>query len=202
MSPLIVLPDLTLAPEDRWLDALKQLRDGTPPGALAVQLRTPGAPGRALLRWGERLTRALAPVPLIVNDRLDVAAALGARRVHLGRHSVGVGEARALLGADLWVSRACHDLDELALAAREGASAALLSPIFSSPGKGPPLGLAALRDASSAFPALPLFALGGVDAGNAPACLAAGARGVAVIRAALRPDAWSSPALLRALEAR
>lgn len=194
---LLCLPDLSLAPEDRWIDALAALSSTLPRGNLAAQLRIPGGTGRTLLRWGERLTRALPSLPLIVNDRLDVAAALGARAVHLGRTSVGVGEARALLGADLWVSRACHDPAELEQAAREGASAALLSPVFPSPGKGPPLGIEALRGACSAFPRLPVLALGGVAPENAGDCLAAGARGVAVIRAALSPERWP-PSLFRA----
>jgi len=197
-APLFLcLPDLALAPEDRWIDALGALTSALPRGCLAVQLRIPGGTGGALLRWGERLIRALPSLPLIVNDRLDVAAALGARAVHLGRSSVGVGEARALLGADLWVSRSCHDPAELEQASREGASAALLSPVFPSPGKGPPVGIEALRGACSAFPHLPILALGGVDQGNAESCLAAGARGVAVIRAALSPERWP-PSLLRA----
>lgn len=192
MRPLLVLPDLALAPAARWLDALVTLRNRLP-GALAVQIRLPGEPARALLRWGEALRKTLGDgVPLIVNDRLDVAAALGLRAVHLGRHSVSATDARALLGPDLWVSRACHDHAELAQAAREGADAALLSPIFASPGKGAPLGLAALTDARAAFPGLPLHALGGVDASNARACLDSGASGVAVIRAALDPARWGT----------
>ncbi|RYE93870.1 MAG: thiamine phosphate synthase [Myxococcales bacterium] len=187
--PLLVLPDLTIAPAERWLDALWRL----PADRLAVQVRLPGEPAAALLRWGQTLRQVLGDdVPLIVNDRLDVAHALGAAGVHLGRQSVGVGEARALLGPGCWVSRACHDLDELALASREGADAALLSPVFASPGKGAPLGLDAVRAAAASLPRLALYALGGVDAASAPGCLQAGARGVAVVRAALDPEPWSA----------
>ena len=188
--PLLVVPDLSLAPAAHWLAALSAL----PRSLLAVQLRMPHAPAAHLLRWGRALRHALGPdVPLVVNDRLDVALALGTPFVHLGRLSVGVGEARSLLGPGAWVSRSCHDLGELTAASREGADAVLVSPVFASPGKGSPLGLDTLAAMVAAFPRLPLLALGGVDATSATSCLRAGARGVAVVRAALDPTPWSTP---------
>ena len=90
--------------------------------------------------------RALGAM-LIVNDRLDLAAALRADGIHLGRSSVQIDEARAFLGPRVFVSVACHTVEEVAAAAEKGANAALLSPIFFSPGKGPPLGPAALSEA-------------------------------------------------------
>ena len=157
--------------------------------AIAVQLREPGLPAGALLELGRALLEALAGVGgrLIVNDRLDVALALGVRAAHLGGRSVSVAEARRLLGPGAWVSVACHSIDDVVHAADEGASAALLSPIFPSPGKGAPLGLGALTRARAALEArglarLELIALGGVDAASAAACLHAGAAAVASIR--------------------
>jgi thiamine-phosphate pyrophosphorylase len=81
------------------------------------------------------------------------------------------------------LGRSCHDATELARAAADGCHYATLSPIFEStskPGYGPPLGAAALAHAP-----LPVLALGGVDAGNAAACLRAGAHGVAVMGAVM-----------------
>jgi thiamine-phosphate pyrophosphorylase len=155
----------------------------------AVQLRDPGLSGRALADLGVRLravTRACG-VALIVNDRLDLARALGADGAHLGRRSLTVADARALLGPAAWISVACHDVDDVIRAATAGADAVTLSPIFASPGKGRPLGLPALQAARAALGALPtaLHALGGVDLATAPACFAAGADGVASIRADL-----------------
>ena len=158
-------------------------------GRFAVQLRDPGLSSRALASLGARLRAATRPhgIALVINDRLDLALALGADGVHLGRRSVTVAEARALLGPDAWISVACHDVDDVIRAATEGASAATLSPIFASPGKGTPLGTAALRAARSALGGRPLalYALGGVDRASAPSCFAAGADGVASIRADL-----------------
>jgi thiamine-phosphate pyrophosphorylase len=179
------LPDADLFARLQALAALP------PPAraAFAVQLRDPELPARALLRLGERLraaTRALGSA-LVVNDRLDLALHLGAEGVHLGRRSIGVADARALLPPGTWISVACHGVDDVIQAATMGADAAVLSPIFASPGKGDPLGLDALRAARAALGDRPLalVALGGIDAGSAPACFAAGADAVASIRADL-----------------
>lgn len=161
---------------------------------LAVMLRDPALSGRALAALGAALREATAAIgaALLVNDRLDLALALGADGAHLGRLSVSLGDARALLGPAAFLSRACHAVDEVVEAAAEGADAAVLSPIFASPGKGPPLGLGALEAAREAldrggFTATLLVALGGVDPGNAAACFAAGAGVVAAIRGELAP---------------
>jgi thiamine-phosphate pyrophosphorylase len=159
----------------------------------AVQLRDPGLSGRALADLAVRLraaTRA-SGAALLVNDRLDLARAIAADGVHLGRRSVAVADARALLGPDAWISVACHSVDDVIHAATAGASAVTLSPIFATPGpgKGSPLGTAALRAARAAIDArsmaIALYALGGVDLTTAPTCFAAGADGVASIRADL-----------------
>jgi thiamine-phosphate pyrophosphorylase len=157
--------------------------------AYAVQLRDPELSGRELYALGTRLREATRAVgaALVVNDRLDLALALRAEGVHLGRRSISVADARVLLPADTWISVSCHDVADVARAVSEGADAALLSPIFQSPGKGTPLGLDALREAREAAPDLQLVALGGVDASNAGSCFAAGADAVAAIRADLAP---------------
>jgi thiamine-phosphate pyrophosphorylase len=158
--------------------------------ALAVQLRDPEMDGHARLQLGRALrdrTRAIGAA-LVVNDRLDLALALGADGVHLGGRSVSVADARSLLPA-AWISVACHSIAEVVRAAGEGADAALLSPIFASPGKGAPIGVAALATARAEIAArglaIQLVALGGIDAESAGACFAAGASAVAAIRADL-----------------
>lgn len=163
------------------------------PGARAsriVLLRDPALPARDLLELARELraaTRATG-ARLWVNDRLDVASLVEADGVHLGRRSVGIDDARRLLGATVAVSVACHDVDEVVAARAAGADAATLSPIFASPGKGAPLGVEALGAARARLgpdPRFTLIALGGVDPDTARRCLAAGADGVAAIRADL-----------------
>jgi thiamine-phosphate pyrophosphorylase len=159
---------------------------GLPPGVAAVQLRAKALGGRDLLALA-RATRAAVQAAgqwLLVNDRLDVAVAAGADGVHLPSRGVPPAEARRLLGADPIVGVSCHSLEEVRRAREGGADFATFGPVFETPSKrayGPPVGLEALREAARL--GLPLVALGGVDVGNAPSTVAAGASGVAAIRA-------------------
>jgi thiamine-phosphate pyrophosphorylase len=164
---------------------------GAPPGAVAVQLREKDLGGRALLA----LARGLLPVCrragqlLLVNDRVDVAIAAGADGVHLPAAGIPPGDARALLGPDALVGVSCHGVDDVRRALAGGASYVTLSPIHDTPSKrpfGPPIGIAALREAAAL--GLPVVALGGMSPARAAEAFAAGARGVAAIRAWLDPD--------------
>ncbi len=154
---------------------------------LAVQLRDPALDARALFALGQALrerSRAAGAL-LFVNDRLDLAALLGADGVHLGRRSVSIRCARAFLG-EVLVSVSAHDVEEAVARAEQGADAVLLSPVFASPGKGRPLGAARLTEARARMSGrCALLALGGVDRERARECLAAGADGVAAVRADL-----------------
>jgi thiamine-phosphate pyrophosphorylase len=128
---------------------------------------------------------------LVVAADLELARAVGADGLHLPSVMAGeLARLRATTPPGFVLSAACHDHDELEHAARNGADFALYSPIFASPGKGPALGVDALREARAHLgdAALGLVALGGIDDSNASACLAAGAAGVAAIRADL--SAW------------
>lgn len=174
------------------LDALAALPEPAR-AAYAVQLRDPELPARALADLGRRLcdrTRSIG-AKLIINDRLDLALAVGADGVHLGRRSVTIADARRLIGDGAWISVACHAIDEVVRAAGEGAGAVVLSPIFPSPGKGPAIGVAAIAEAREAIARRGLhaqiIALGGVTAATAGACFAAGADAAAAIRADLTP---------------
>lgn len=188
---IVQITESSALPDSALMDRLAALSRLAPERRqrFAVQLRDPRLSGRALADLAVRLravTRSLG-VALLINDRLDLALALAAEGVHLGRRSVTIADARALLGPSAWISVACHSVDDVIRAAAEGAGAVTLSPIFASPGKGTPLGLAALESARAALGARPiaLYALGGVDLETAPSCLEAGADGVAAIRADL-----------------
>ncbi|HLY62847.1 MAG TPA: thiamine phosphate synthase [Terriglobia bacterium] len=120
---------------------------------------------------------------IVVNDRLDVALALGAAGVHLGTSSMPPEAVRSCVGADFLVGVSCHSLDEALRAEAAGANYVLLGPIFPTPSKlayGPPLGLQTLRDTSARLK-IPVFALGGINVERARPCLEAGARGLAGI---------------------
>ncbi|HWV37934.1 MAG TPA: thiamine phosphate synthase [Vulgatibacter sp.] len=187
---LYLITDRTLVPD--LPAAVDRALSGIPRGEAAVQLREKDLGGRALLDLAREVGAACRRrgAPLLVNDRVDVAIVAGADGVHLAGSSVPVGEARALLGSRL-VGASCHDRAELDRAA--GADFATFGPIFPSRGKPRGIGLEALGAHRGG---LPLFALGGIDAGNAAAAIGAGARGVAAIRAWLEGDPAESAARL------
>ena len=155
-----------------------------------------------MLRQAEpaRHRGARAGAALLINDRLDVALACDADGVHLPRHGMRVAEARALLGAQRLIGVSTHAPVEVADAAAAGADFAVFGPLFDTPSKRPygsPLGLDALATARAAAPALPLLAIGGIDAARVLDVCARGADGVAVIRAVL--GAQDAMAAARAL---
>jgi thiamine-phosphate pyrophosphorylase len=190
---------------DRWLARDLAARAdaalaGLPPGRAAIHLREKDLGGRDLLL----LALALGAVCrrrgqlLLVNDRLDVALAAGADGVHLPSAGVGPEDARRLVGPGRLIGVSCHSAADVARARAGGADFAFLSPIHDTPSKreyGPPVGIAALRDAAGL--GLPLVALGGMSAANAGEARAAGACGVAAIRAWLEgPDPAAAVAAL------
>jgi thiamine-phosphate pyrophosphorylase len=157
---------------------------------IAVQLREKDLEGRALLELARALrevTRA-AGAALYINDRIDVALAADADGVHLGGRSLAAAEA-ARIAPRLAIAVSTHARAEVEAAARAGARFAVFGPVWHTPSKRPlgaPVGLDALREAAAVD--LPLLALGGVTPENAASCAAAGAAGVACIRAILQAD--------------
>ncbi len=157
-------------------------------GVRAVQLRERDLSTCDLLALATRL-RALTSehgALLLVNDRVDVALACGADGVHLPASSFAVPDARALLGPRRLIGVSTHHPNEVVVAAESGADFAVFGPIHDTPSKrpyGPPLGLAALRQAAAA--SIPVYAIGGIDAARATEARRSGAAGVAVVRAIL-----------------
>lgn len=196
---VVLITSIRDVPEAVLVDRIRRARDRSRAARarLAVQLRDPELSGCELYQLGVRLRRATkdSGILFFVNDRLDLAQILEADGVHLGRRSVSIADARAFLGPRMFVSVACHSIPEVVRAAGEGADAALLSPIFASPGKGPPIGLEAIHAAREALAraglTFPVIALGGVNEANAAACIEAGAHGVAGIRGDLFASAAS-----------
>lgn len=161
-----------------------------PAGVAAVQLRAKQLDGRALLDAARALgevTRGRAL--LFVNDRVDVALAAGADGAHLPARGLPARAARRaveMTGKSLLIGCSTHSLAEARASERSGADFVTFGPVFATASKaafGPPLGLQALAEGARAV-AVPVFALGGVDAQRAPACVERGAR-VACIGAVL-----------------
>jgi len=203
---LYLVTDRTLVAGGDLGRAVRRALLAVPPGTVGVQLREKDLAGRALLDLAcalREITRA-AGAPLLVNDRVDVALLCEADGVHLPADGMPIRDARRLLGPGRLIGVSTHAPAEIASAAAGGADFAVFGPVFATPSKaqyGPPLGTGALAAAVAASP-LPVFALGGVEATTARACLAAGAAGIAAIRAGLgAPDpAVAVAELLRSME--
>ena len=163
-------------------------------GAAIVQLREKHLSPREFYDEAERALRVARElgVRLIINDRADIALALGADGVHLGQDDLQPEAARRLLGEEAIIGFSTHSLEQ----AREAASLRVdyiaIGPIFNTSSKenpDPPVGLDGLSRVRQAVGSIPLVAIGGITRDNARAVLEAGADAVAVISALLaHPD--------------
>jgi thiamine-phosphate pyrophosphorylase len=175
-------------------------------GVTAVQLRDPAASGRQLHHAACALVAALAgyPIPVLVNDRTDVALAAGAAGVHLGQSDLPPLAARALAGPEFLIGWSITDVLQLqALAQLPAGTVDYLGvgPVYPTATKldaAPAMGVAGVRAVCSAT-RLPVVGIGGIDATNAAPVMAAGAAGVAVVSAiCAAPDPAAAAAELRA----
>jgi thiamine-phosphate pyrophosphorylase len=178
-----------LADDDpRWKhDPIAQARAACAGGARVVQLRAKRATDSRALAWAREI-RALsraAGVAFVVNDRVDLALACEADAVHLGQDDLPPADARRI-APGLAIGRSTHDAGQLARALDEPIDYVAYGPLFGTASKDTGYdarGLAALREIASHCGALPLVAIGGIDASNCAAARAAGAHGIAVISA-------------------
>jgi thiamine-phosphate pyrophosphorylase len=168
-------------------------------GSVALHLRGAHTTGRRLTGLARVLCEraAASGVLLLVNDRLDVALAVGAAGVHLGTRSLPPTEARRLLGASRLLGVSVHDESEALEAAASGADYLFVGTLFETPSHpeaaagGPELmGRVASRVD------LPLVGIGGVTPERAAPVLAAGGHGVAAIR-----GIWDAPSPPDAVQA-
>jgi thiamine-phosphate pyrophosphorylase len=136
--------------------------------------------GQALLA----ITRP-ASIPLIVNDRLDVALAIEADGAHVGQDDLPAAMARQILGPERILGVSAETVGQAQQAERDGANYLGVGDVFGTPSKpdaGSPIGIDGLAATVRAV-ALPVVAIGGITLDNAPAVIAVGAVGVAVISA-------------------
>ncbi|WP_295639279.1 thiamine phosphate synthase [uncultured Mailhella sp.] len=154
-------------------------------GTGAVQLREKQASGREFLALARALVAALQPrgIPLIINDRADIALASGAAGLHVGQSDLPPEDARRLMGPDAIVGLSVETREELLAAESLDIDYVGVSPIFATPTKTDthePWGLDGLRWAREHSP-LTLVAIGGIHKDNAAEVVAAGAHSLAVV---------------------
>ncbi len=158
-------------------------------GITCVQLREKQASTREFVAEARAIKTLLADqerhIPLIINDRLDVALAVGADGVHLGQSDMELCDARRIAGANFIIGISAESVADAMAAAAAGADYLGISPVFATATKtdtASPLGLEGIRAIRAAV-SLPLVGIGGINQDNASAVLQAGADGVAVVSA-------------------
>jgi thiamine-phosphate pyrophosphorylase len=176
------------------------VRDVLAAGVDVLQLRDKHASDEELLAAARSFRRCCdgTGALLIVNDRPDLSVATGADGVHVGQDDTPVAVARRIVGPERIVGLSTHSRDQLTTA--QDVDYVAVGPVHATPTKPgrAAVGLDLVREAA-AHARVPFFAIGGIDASNAEAVLAAGARRVAVVRAIV--DADDPPAAVRSLRA-
>ena len=168
---------------------LPQIDAGVRGGVSHILLRQPRLPAAGLYQ----IATTLRPIRrddrgtsrLIIHDRIDVALGVDADGAHIPNGGLPVRVARRLLGEGRMLGASVHSIDQASSAVLQGCDYLLFGHVYeteSHPGE-PGRGVDVLREVCERFPDTPVIAIGGITASRVGAVLAAGARGVAVIRA-------------------
>lgn len=170
---------------------LKCVEEALAAGVTLVQYRAKAADGGVLYAEACRLKELCDKysVPLIINDRLDIALAVGAAGVHLGQDDLPCAVARRLLGEDYIIGVSAHNPAEAVQAVSEGADYLGCGAVFGTATKHDvaKLGLENLRAIRKAV-AVPMVGIGGINADNYAEVLATGADGAAIVSGILAQD--------------
>ncbi|MBN2437334.1 MAG: thiamine phosphate synthase [Deltaproteobacteria bacterium] len=184
MKGLYFVTDRGLCGKTPLADVVLQAIRG---GAACVQLREKDLHTRFFVEEAQRIKAMMAPfnVPLIINDRTDVALAAGADGVHLGQEDMPYGTARRLMGPGAIIGLSVETWEDVERAQELDCDYLGVSPIFATPTKldtKAPWGLEGLAKIR-AFSRHSLVGIGGLHAGNAEAVVMAGADSIAVVSA-------------------
>lgn len=158
-------------------------------GVTMVQLRGKELMTHTFLKTAIESSHLLASrnIPLIINDRIDIALASNADGVHLGQEDIPLFYARKILGEEKLIGISVNTEEEAMEAEKGGADYLGVGPIFFTPSKEnlrPVLGIAGLKAIREKVK-IPILAIGGIKAKNAEEVMASGADGIAVISAIL-----------------
>ena len=190
----------------RMLTDLAKLIAGS---ATLVQLRDKQGSTRAMIEEARSLRAVLEPagVPLLINDRVDVALAAEADGVHIGQNDMAAEDARLLLGRAAIIGLSLstvHQAQAAPLDLIDYVGIGAVYPTGSKDDASTPIGVAGLSEIVQVVrarkPGFPVCAISGINAANAGVTIAAGADGVAVISALSRaPDPEKAARELRAV---
>ena len=154
-------------------------------GVKAIQLREKDLPAKSIFNLAQEIQQICkrTGAKLLINDRFDIAGAVGADGVHLTSKSLPVEIVRKNFNSDKLVGVSTHSLEEARRAQDSGADFVLFGPIYPTPSKaayGHPQGLTKLQEVARSV-AIPVFAVGGMTPEKAKECVESDAFGVAVI---------------------
>jgi thiamine-phosphate pyrophosphorylase len=191
--------------------SLPELAQAVSGSATLVQLRDKHGSTRDMVQEARALREVLAPkrIPLLINDRVDVALAAKADGVHIGQDDMAAEDARALLGRDAIIGLSIKTLADAAAAPLELLDYVAIGGVFATTSKADaqaPIGHGGLRSVAQTVRArqagYPICAIAGITAANAAEVVAAGADGVSVISALSLSDdpAEAARALRRVID--
>ncbi len=174
-------------------DLVETVEEALRGGVGAVQLREKDLSSKELYRLALELcdiTHKYNAI-FIVNDRLDIAMAVGADGVHLTTQSLPIRIVRRIAGENVIIGVSTHSLDEIENAKIQGADYVTFSPIYFTPSKakyGPPQGIEALSEACKVSGDLSVIALGGITKDRVKEVVKTGASGIAVVSAIMAAE--------------
>ena len=176
----------------RGRSTLEIVKAGVTGGVTCVQLREKNCSTLEFIKEALSIKEYLKKhhIPLIINDRVDVAQAIGADGVHLGQTDMPLTMAKDILKGSMIIGISVESLEDAIRAEKDGADYIGISPIFATPTKtdtSQPLGLEGLKEISRAV-SLPKVAIGGLNKENAGEVILNGANGIAVVSAIVSAD--------------
>ncbi len=195
LNRLYLITDRT---QTRGRSLVEVVKAGLEGGVRLVQLREKDLSGKDLFYLAKELRELTSQynAKLLINDRVDIALAVGADGVHLGRQSMSVKDARRAVEISSLpvtvpiIGTSTHSLKEALQAEADGADFITFGPVYYTPSKssyGAPVGIDKLKEAARAVN-LPIYALGGVKKENIEEVMSADAYGVAVISAIMSAE--------------
>jgi thiamine-phosphate pyrophosphorylase len=207
MNPVDLRLYALLDPDNAGGHALPRLAELIAPATTLVQLRDKHGTTREMVARARALHAVLSPrrIPLLVNDRVDVALACGAEGVHVGWDDMEPADARRLLGPKAIIGLSIKSVTQAEAAPLDQLDYVAIGGVFTTISKNnpdPPVGLDGFRTILAAIrrraPGMPVAAIAGIDTNNAGDVIAAGAGGVSVISALSRaPDPAAAATTLR-----